>query len=260
MRLEGVRATTLVALTAGGAAGAVAVLHHLGRHPRLTIAWGDLGGWLATSPAADVVLTAAWLVALACAWWLLVSTVLAVVVRLVRLPRAVKAVDWLALPAVRAAANRLVAATLLGSTVAGAVPAVAAPSPPAPVTAAEQPTDPPDELRELVPPVVPQLKAGPASPEPKPSSPARQGPPEQSEPLAAGRRGAVHLVVAGEHLWQIAHDRLVAAGRPHGRGQVAGYWQQVVATNRDRLASGDPDLIYPGEEVVLPALPEQEEK
>jgi nucleoid-associated protein YgaU len=28
----------------------------------------------------------------------------------------------------------------------------------------------------------------------------------------------------------------------------------VIEANRDRLRSGDPDLIYPGEEIILPPL------
>jgi hypothetical protein len=33
---------------------------------------------------------------------------------------------------------------------------------------------------------------------------------------------------------------------------VAEYWAKVVEANRDRLESGDPDLIFPKEKVVLP--------
>jgi nucleoid-associated protein YgaU len=31
----------------------------------------------------------------------------------------------------------------------------------------------------------------------------------------------------------------------------------VIEANRDHLRSGDPDLIYPGESIVLPRLPEK---
>jgi hypothetical protein len=36
--------------------------------------------------------------------------------------------------------------------------------------------------------------------------------------------------------------------------EVAPYWALVCDANRDRLASGDPNLVYPGEQVVLPPL------
>jgi hypothetical protein len=35
---------------------------------------------------------------------------------------------------------------------------------------------------------------------------------------------------------------------------VAEYWAKVKAANRHRLPSGDPDLIEPGERIVLPPV------
>jgi hypothetical protein len=35
---------------------------------------------------------------------------------------------------------------------------------------------------------------------------------------------------------------------------VAQYWAKVVAVNRPGLESGDPDLIYPDEEITLPPV------
>jgi hypothetical protein len=34
------------------------------------------------------------------------------------------------------------------------------------------------------------------------------------------------------------------------------YWRDVINKNKGRLRSGDPDLIYPGEEIILPPIPE----
>jgi uncharacterized membrane protein YgcG len=67
-----------------------------------------------------------------------------------------------------------------------------------------------------------------------------------------------HEVVAGDNLWVIARDHLAAArsggsGEPTTR-EVARYWVKVVEANRDRLRSGDPDLIYPKERIILPPL------
>jgi nucleoid-associated protein YgaU len=64
--------------------------------------------------------------------------------------------------------------------------------------------------------------------------------------------------VRGDNLWAIARERLAAArsggsGEPTNR-EVAEYWMRVVEANRGRLRSGDPDLIYPGEEVILPPV------
>jgi uncharacterized membrane protein YgcG len=67
---------------------------------------------------------------------------------------------------------------------------------------------------------------------------------------------ATHPVARGDNLWAIARDHLSrlrsgGSGEPTNR-EVAEYWLQVIEANRDRLRSGDPDLIYPGEEIVLP--------
>jgi hypothetical protein len=69
---------------------------------------------------------------------------------------------------------------------------------------------------------------------------------------------ATQQVVRGDNLWVIAREHLSqqrsdGAGAPTNR-EVAEYWQKVIDANRGRLRSGDPDLIYPGEEIILPPL------
>lgn len=63
--------------------------------------------------------------------------------------------------------------------------------------------------------------------------------------VAPGR----HVVESGESLWSIA----AAETARRGDGSSVGtYWRRVVAVNEPHLRSGDPDLIYPGEEIILP--------
>jgi nucleoid-associated protein YgaU len=66
-----------------------------------------------------------------------------------------------------------------------------------------------------------------------------------------------HEVVAGESLWTIAADTLVAdQGGTVDDAQVGAYWRQLIDTNRDRLADPhNPDLIFPGQVVELPPVP-----
>ncbi len=61
------------------------------------------------------------------------------------------------------------------------------------------------------------------------------------------------IVDPGDHLWKLSEQRLLGTlGREPEDSEVSPYWRTVIDTNRDNLRSGDPDLIYPGEEVDLP--------
>jgi nucleoid-associated protein YgaU len=85
-----------------------------------------------------------------------------------------------------------------------------------------------------------------------PSAPRQSGPaPGQPEP-------GLHEVERGENLWEISRNHLASAtGRDPaelGTREVAAYWLRVVAANRARLRTGNPDLIYRGEFVRLPAI------
>jgi hypothetical protein len=67
-----------------------------------------------------------------------------------------------------------------------------------------------------------------------------------------------HDVAEGETLWTIARDRLAKAsgggsGEPTDQ-ELTEYWAKVVEANQGRLESGDPDLIYPGEKIILPPV------
>lgn len=63
------------------------------------------------------------------------------------------------------------------------------------------------------------------------------------------------VVRPGDHLWDLAARRMTdVLGRPAADHEIAPYWLQVMSANRDRLASGDPDLISPGEVIVLPPV------
>jgi nucleoid-associated protein YgaU len=64
-----------------------------------------------------------------------------------------------------------------------------------------------------------------------------------------------HIVVAGESLWTIARDVVAGElGRSPTDAEVAGYWVELIETQRPFLANPeDPDLIFPGERVRLPS-------
>jgi len=65
----------------------------------------------------------------------------------------------------------------------------------------------------------------------------------------------IHLVRAGDNLWLIARETLVAAGHRRPTDiEIAHYWRAVITENRATLRSRDPSLIYPGEIVTLPPV------
>lgn len=61
----------------------------------------------------------------------------------------------------------------------------------------------------------------------------------------------------GDHFWSIAEDVLAQSwGRPATDAEVAPYWAELVAVNDGSLLPPeDPNLIYPGQEFVLPEVP-----
>lgn len=95
----------------------------------------------------------------------------------------------------------------------------------------------------------------PTSP-PTPEAPEDEAvDPAEAAPEPATQSGQpTHEVAAGENLWVIARAQLLDAGidAPSDR-DVHAYWVRLIAANLDGLRSGDPDLIFPGETLVLPA-------
>jgi nucleoid-associated protein YgaU len=97
---------------------------------------------------------------------------------------------------------------------------------------------------------VPEAPPPEPPPEPPPATPAATEPPPRPAPTVAG----TWVVAPGESFWSIAEDvvatRLGALPEDH---QIEGYWRTLVAANRDRLVSSSPDLLYAGQELVIPA-------
>jgi hypothetical protein len=66
---------------------------------------------------------------------------------------------------------------------------------------------------------------------------------------------AEHVVRAGESFWSISADVVRASLEgPATEAEIAAHWRRFVAMNADRLVRpGDPDLIVPGQHLILPA-------
>lgn len=236
----------LVALAVAAAPwAAVGGLRRLGSQPWLRVDWSDLGTWARITPLEDAIAAGLRSVALLAAWWLALSTTLYLAALASRIPRLVAAARPFTLPAVRRIADRALAGTIAVSTLAAPlVGSTAEPIDPGflPVPAVTAPAPAP-------------LPAAPYPPHPEPAAAAV--PP--GSPTTAGGvevRPERATVDPGDNLWLISERTLAGAlGRDPSEREIASYWRLVVDENRDRLRSGDPDLIYPGEVVVLPPLP-----
>lgn len=62
------------------------------------------------------------------------------------------------------------------------------------------------------------------------------------------RPGKFYVVEEGDSLTRIAK-------RAYGDGS---FWDRIWAANQTRLRSGDPDIVFPGEEILIPVIPERQ--
>lgn len=162
-------------------------------------------------------------------WYLAATTILSVLAHTARSARAISLTERVT----AAPLNRLTRAAL-GAAFAAATlaPTAAAAQAPAPV------------------PVMTWVDDGPAPP-PDPS-PGDAGEPTEEDEEAE----LVEVVVApGDHLWSLASRQLTAQlGREPTDRELTPYWLEVIRANRSRLRdAAAPDLIYPGDRVVLPS-------
>ena len=233
-------------------AGSLPALWALGSVPFLTTPGLHLAAWrlwLVRVPPADALAASARLVATGCAGWLLATTAFYGFARLSRLPLLLRAAGWTTPLPLRHLVDRALALSL-GASLIGATAALAAtpPPPPSPVVHEVGASSAPGLV----------FPAGIAAvPVPVPSLPPASAPPTVRDSVPTTDRQ--HVVVAGDNLWNISAAELGrGSAKPPGfspgptDAQIAPYWETVVRTNRHRLRSGDPNLIFPGESIELP--------
>ncbi len=245
-RVSGVAA---VALLVAAEAAAVVALVQVGSAPPFDLG-ADPAAWARATPEDALAAALRW-VALAGAAWLLVVTALDVVLAVVSGRRHGRAPGRRLRLAPRAV-RRLVDRAVLTGVAAGVVLAPGAAhatrsgrdaTPPAVVVVRDGRGDlaslPPSNRPARVP------RADAVAPPAPPAPPA----PALPDRVVAG---------AGDSLWEIAAQALARArGAPRPSlpdADIAPYWVAVCEANRDRLASGDVDLLLPGETVLLPPV------
>jgi len=73
------------------------------------------------------------------------------------------------------------------------------------------------------------------------------------DPIGSYSAPLTWLVRPGDHLWKIAGEHLsIVLERAPTSDEHARYWVEVVKAAQPIIRSGDPDLIYPDEEIPLP--------
>jgi len=223
-------------------AGSIAALHHLGdAFPSDLVL--DPGSPF--EPALAAILR---LAGLAVGYWLAVSTILYLVGRAGRLPGAIRAVGWATIGPVR----RLIDGVVAGALVVGVgLPATAiAMTGPGYVPV---PAGDPVETEVPVPgSFLPGTFLVPTDQIPFPEV----GVPDPAAPQATVANEPTEVVVrSGDHLWSLAERRLTQVrGQEVSDTEIALYWLKVIETNLSRIRSGDPDLIVPGEILLLPGI------
>ncbi|MFQ5968236.1 MAG: LysM peptidoglycan-binding domain-containing protein [Acidimicrobiia bacterium] len=224
--LFGIAAANLVALL---------VLHRLGPSPRLS----DVAGWLATARIEEVLMLGLRWTGLALAYWIALSVLVAGLASIRRGTRFGLVARRLMVPFVRHLLDRTLVLAIAIAPVAPSVPAWASPPAALPI--------------EILPPYVP-VPAGPEKDETETREPPDNPAIIPALPgVTSPAPGDTYVVVKGDNLWRIAcrQVRAETGGKPTS-SQIVPYWLELIELNRDRLRSGDPDLIYPGEELLLP--------
>ncbi len=223
--------------------------------------WIPPPGEILSSPPAEALYGCVWLAALAAVAWLVAGTVLAIFCYLFRIPAAIRAIEWMTFGPMQRLARRIAAALLAIGSVSVGSPAGAALLPPIPHVVESN-----------------RHAEGGAAHGPLPILADREGGVQIGMNLATPQRGIVgislpvpirsglsrraaieehveYVVQPGDSMWSVSsrHVRR-SADAPVTASRIIAVWRQVVDLNRERIRSGDPDLIYPGETLILPGL------
>lgn len=218
----------------------------LGQLDWIRVDWADPLRWLRTTETEAAVAALARLAGLVGVAWVLGSSLLYGLGRMLgwRVPR----LQWLSIGPIRRAVDTLVAGSLVVSTMAPAAalvdPATVPPPTNGPVEFVDPAYVPTPAGSSNIPDSTSPGDAPAVSTDPPPA-PTRTATPDQAEVT----------VQPGDSFWILAARHLEAIrGHTPTDAEVGPYWIRMVEANRHHIRSGDPDLIFPGEVVILPPL------
>ncbi|MEO7555276.1 MAG: hypothetical protein ABIV94_01560 [Acidimicrobiales bacterium] len=244
-------------------AASVAALLGLGRGELAAPPLGsptELSAWVAARGAVVAAFALVRLGALVLGAYLLATAALGLLAQRFGRTRLADAVDRCTVPTWRAALGgaglstiTLLAGATVIPTAAGAVDAptdrlveIVAPT----TTEAVDAEGPPPTMHVLDSPA-------PTTVPPTPDAPPPDAPPAVAPPGATSSAApdATWTIEAGESFWSVARDHLAESwNRVPDDHEVDGYWRQLIAANLDVLPTPDPNLLYCGTTLVLPAV------
>lgn len=257
----------LVALASGVAGSALLLLRVR------ESSWLPPPGRIAAAAPEEAIYGAVWLLAAAITTWVGLTTVLSILAYVTRIPVAIRATRRMTIAPIRHLSRRAAALVLAVGSLSVSMPAGAAHAPPVPhVITAEPPGNTVDTAGSAilpVPPVgatvpIPTVAANPDLDGPLKPSLDTGGVMMPVPHLTGGTRHAfqdqggpsvAYTAQRGDHLWSITAGYLAEhLGRTASAEEIAALWRQVIEMNRDLIGSGNPNLIFPGERIVLPDL------
>lgn len=220
-----------------------------------TWTWRAAAGWYERVGPEVAVIAALRAIALCLTVWLLAATLVELVAVLIGGTRPRRLADLIAPRSLQRVVHGLAGLSLTAGLTAPAPSAGTLVEPSVGVAVMRLVDDAPDgpgtaTMRPLLEPV-PAPPAVPVLVEP-PSAEVALSLPAESRTATSGP--SVRVVVAGESFWSISEDVLAGhLGRQATDREVAGHWRRLVAANRGGLVDpANPDLLYPGQELVVP--------
>jgi hypothetical protein len=205
--------------------------HHLGAPPLTS--WADASTWYDHLGPAAAVMACVRLAAMVASAWLALATALQLVASVADVHALRQIADLVSPRWLQRIGHGLASASLSAGLTLGTPPLVVAP-----VSVVQ--VQPADETSGEGIAVMRPLEAGAATTTTMTTtttSPAEE----------------IVVVTPGSSCWSLAEQALVdRLGRPPSESEVRRLWALVVAANVERFSTGDPDLIFPGQQLLIP--------
>lgn len=197
--------------------------------------------------------------------WLFITTIAVVLAHVSRIPTAIRTIEWITIPLISRMAQRVTALSIVAAGLAAPTSSLATEPPPIPVVVVSGHTT--VSPTTVVGPIVETEAATPNVPSPMIPRGATGGSvdfdisvsSEHPERTAARRSpDASHLrytVRPGDNMWSITASYLAEQlDRPPSNAQISEVWRAVMDLNESSIRSGDVDLIFAGEQLILPPV------